>query len=170
MSGVFRNIDPAPPHRQETLAGWREGGGSIYSSEDARHCAVLFICKYFVVLTFVTFRDPKLSSQSVQCPASMFWWHKKTSGRQQIDPTWNCLLPNRMEKVYSIFLCCPPRYTVVVARYLLGLSVYFKIIIFSGSRRIPVCQEAALFSTACIQEVFRLFLLTQPLFSRWVSP
>jgi hypothetical protein len=41
MSGVFRNIDPPPPHRpvsvypppplvrgEDTLAGWREGGGS----------------------------------------------------------------------------------------------------------------------------------------------
>jgi hypothetical protein len=43
MSGVFRNIDPPPPHRpasvyppppplvrgEETLAGWRRGRGSI---------------------------------------------------------------------------------------------------------------------------------------------
>jgi hypothetical protein len=34
MSGVFRNIDPSPPHRpasvwEATLAGWRGGGGSI---------------------------------------------------------------------------------------------------------------------------------------------
>jgi hypothetical protein len=42
MSGVFRNIDPPPPHRpasvylpplvrggEDTLAGWRGGGGSI---------------------------------------------------------------------------------------------------------------------------------------------
>ncbi len=39
MSGVFRNIDPPPPHRpasvyppplvrgEDALAGWREGGG-----------------------------------------------------------------------------------------------------------------------------------------------
>jgi hypothetical protein len=41
MSGVLRNIDPHPPHRpaslctpplvrgEDTLAGWRGGGGSI---------------------------------------------------------------------------------------------------------------------------------------------
>jgi hypothetical protein len=42
MSGVFQNIDPPPPHRpasvyppprmvrgEDTLAGWRGGGGSI---------------------------------------------------------------------------------------------------------------------------------------------
>jgi len=42
MSGVFRNIDPPPPHLlasvyhppafgagEDTLAGWRGGGGSI---------------------------------------------------------------------------------------------------------------------------------------------
>jgi hypothetical protein len=59
MSGVFRNIDSPPPHRpasmypplvrgEDTLAGWREGGG-VNSSEDARHCSVLYLCKYFVV-------------------------------------------------------------------------------------------------------------------------
>jgi hypothetical protein len=37
VSGVFRNIEPPPPHRparplvrgEDTLAGWRGGGGSI---------------------------------------------------------------------------------------------------------------------------------------------
>ncbi len=31
----------------DTLAGWR-GGWGVNSSEDARHCSVLYICKYFV--------------------------------------------------------------------------------------------------------------------------
>jgi hypothetical protein len=63
MSGVFRTIEPhpsppgecdcvppAPPlvRGEDTLAGWR-GGGGVNSSEDARHCSVLYICKYFVV-------------------------------------------------------------------------------------------------------------------------
>ncbi len=34
---------------EDTLAGWREGGGSILnSSADARYCSVLYICRYFV--------------------------------------------------------------------------------------------------------------------------
>jgi hypothetical protein len=51
MSGVFQNIDPAPPHRPASLYPppriWREWG--VNSSEDARHCSVLYICKYFVL-------------------------------------------------------------------------------------------------------------------------
>jgi hypothetical protein len=53
MSGVFRNIDTPPPHRpalrrgEDTFARGR-GGGVFNSSEDARHCSVLYICKYFV--------------------------------------------------------------------------------------------------------------------------
>jgi hypothetical protein len=69
MSGVFRNIDPPPPHHpasvyppplvrgDDTLAAWRgvgesisaggghtrwvERGWGVNSSEDARHCSVL---------------------------------------------------------------------------------------------------------------------------------
>jgi hypothetical protein len=54
LSGVFRNIDPPPPDRpasvwgEDTLAGVERGWG-VNSSEDARHCSVLYICKYFVV-------------------------------------------------------------------------------------------------------------------------
>jgi hypothetical protein len=59
MSGVFRNIDPPPPHRTASVylrlwCGGRthslggEGVGGP-SSEDARHCSVLYLCKYFVV-------------------------------------------------------------------------------------------------------------------------
>jgi hypothetical protein len=48
MSGVFRIIDPPPPHRLASVYPpplVRE----VNSSEDARHCSVLSICKYFVV-------------------------------------------------------------------------------------------------------------------------
>ncbi len=55
MSGVFRNIDLSQPHRPATLAFGAGGGhtreeegGDGNSSEDARHCSVLYICKYFV--------------------------------------------------------------------------------------------------------------------------
>jgi hypothetical protein len=64
-SGVFHNIDPTPPHRpasvyyphppplvwvEDTLAGWR-GGWGVNILEDARHCSVLCICKFFVSIT-----------------------------------------------------------------------------------------------------------------------
>jgi hypothetical protein len=57
MSGVFRNINPPPPHRpasvylpppapmvrgEDTLAGWK-GGSRVNSSEDARHCSALYM-------------------------------------------------------------------------------------------------------------------------------
>jgi hypothetical protein len=62
MSGVFRNIDPSPPHRPASvyphafgagggLTRWVERGWGVNSSEDARHCSVLYICKYFVITT-----------------------------------------------------------------------------------------------------------------------
>jgi hypothetical protein len=62
MAGVFqniKNIDPPPTHRPEsvyppplmrgedTLAGG--GGGGVNILEDAKHCSVLYIRKYFVV-------------------------------------------------------------------------------------------------------------------------
>ncbi len=63
MSGVFQNIDPPPPHRLArctlTARLWcggrtqslgREGVGGQYL-EDARHCYVLYIRKYFVYLS-----------------------------------------------------------------------------------------------------------------------
>jgi hypothetical protein len=56
MSGVFRNIDPPPPHPLASAypppygAGgghtrWVEAGWGVNSSEDGRHCSVLYICK-----------------------------------------------------------------------------------------------------------------------------
>jgi hypothetical protein len=42
MFGVFRTIDPG--HSCLVERGW-----GVNSSEDARHCSVLYICKYFVV-------------------------------------------------------------------------------------------------------------------------
>jgi hypothetical protein len=67
MSGLFQNIDPPPPHRlawrvctpafgagggEDKLGGWRAGGGSIVR-EDARHCSVLYICKYLVLQRYM---------------------------------------------------------------------------------------------------------------------
>ncbi len=59
MSGVFQNIDLPPPHRRASVyppafgAGgghtrWVERGVGVNILEDARHCSVLYICKYFV--------------------------------------------------------------------------------------------------------------------------
>jgi hypothetical protein len=61
MSGVFQNIDPPPPSlpgecvpshhwcggRTHSLGG--EGVG-VNSLEGARHCSVLYLCKYFAAL------------------------------------------------------------------------------------------------------------------------
>jgi hypothetical protein len=52
MSGVFQNIDLLPPLRPARGGGghtrWVERGFAVNSLEDARHCSVLCICKYFV--------------------------------------------------------------------------------------------------------------------------
>jgi hypothetical protein len=55
MSGVFRTFYPPPtptPHRPPLVGRLHSLGGEgvgVNSSEDARHCPVLYICKYFVV-------------------------------------------------------------------------------------------------------------------------
>jgi hypothetical protein len=58
VSGVFQNIDSSPPHRPASAYPRLWCGGRTHSlggeglgannSEDARHCSVLYICKYFV--------------------------------------------------------------------------------------------------------------------------
>jgi hypothetical protein len=71
MPGVFRNIDPPPPHRTASVyppafgAGgghtrWVEGGGGVNSLEDARHCSVLYICKYFVLYSILVHEPGEL--------------------------------------------------------------------------------------------------------------
>jgi hypothetical protein len=60
VSGVFRNIDPPTPSPPGECVPPAFGAGGmthslvdrgwgVNSSEDARHCSVLYICKYFVV-------------------------------------------------------------------------------------------------------------------------
>jgi hypothetical protein len=62
MSGVFQNIDPPPPHRpasvyplpafgagEDTLAGWRGGGGSIVRKTPDTALYSTYICKHFVI-------------------------------------------------------------------------------------------------------------------------
>jgi hypothetical protein len=52
MSGVFQNIDPPPRlwcgGRTHSLGG-KGVGGQYFGRRHARHCSVLYICKYFVV-------------------------------------------------------------------------------------------------------------------------
>jgi hypothetical protein len=61
MSDVFRNIEPPPPDRPSVgPSAFGAGGGhtrwverrgwGVNSLEDARHCSVLYIWKYFVVV------------------------------------------------------------------------------------------------------------------------
>ncbi len=51
MSGVLRNINPPTPYLWcgGGHTRWVERGWGVNSSEDARHCYVLYICKCFVV-------------------------------------------------------------------------------------------------------------------------
>jgi hypothetical protein len=45
---------PPPPlvRGKDTLSGWR--GVGVNSSDEARHCSVLYICKYFVAMASKT--------------------------------------------------------------------------------------------------------------------
>jgi hypothetical protein len=64
MSGVFRNIDPPPPHRpasvylpplvsgEDTLAGCRGGGGPIVQKTPDTALDSIHIFKYFVLFIF----------------------------------------------------------------------------------------------------------------------
>jgi hypothetical protein len=55
MSGVFKNIDLPPTHRPASVYGGTRthslGGEGVVGHylEDARHCSVLYIRKYFVI-------------------------------------------------------------------------------------------------------------------------
>jgi hypothetical protein len=64
MSGVFQTIDPPPPHRpasvyplpafgagEDTLAGWRGGGGSIVQKTPTTALYSTYVCKYLVIAT-----------------------------------------------------------------------------------------------------------------------
>jgi hypothetical protein len=66
MYGVFRNIGPPSPHRSASVyplafgargghTRWVERGWGVNISEDARHCSVLYIYKYFVISS-ITFK------------------------------------------------------------------------------------------------------------------
>jgi hypothetical protein len=62
MAGVFRNTDPPPPQRpasvcptafgagEDTLAGWRGGGGLIVRKSLDTALYFTSVCKYFVTL------------------------------------------------------------------------------------------------------------------------
>jgi hypothetical protein len=55
MSGVFRNKDPPPPHSPASVGGRAhslggEGVGGSIVRKTPRHCSVLYICKYFVII------------------------------------------------------------------------------------------------------------------------
>ncbi len=72
LSGVFQNIDPPPPHRpasvsppplmrgEDTLAGWRGGGVSIFWKMPDTALSVLYIRKYFVIvmLSLLSTKNP----------------------------------------------------------------------------------------------------------------
>jgi hypothetical protein len=58
MSGIFQNIDPSPPagvypppllQGEDTLAGWRWGGGSIFWKTPDTDLYSTYVSKYFVL-------------------------------------------------------------------------------------------------------------------------
>jgi hypothetical protein len=69
---------PPPPlvRGEDTLAGWR-GGVVVNILEDARHCSVLYICKYYVDKSV---RLPVLQQSCVQSQ------HPPTPKNQTIPP------------------------------------------------------------------------------------
>ncbi len=80
MSGVFQKINPPPPHRPASVyppafgAGgantrWAERGWGVNTLADARHCSVLYICKYFVALASVYLRRPP-------CEEPWYYWRR----------------------------------------------------------------------------------------------
>jgi hypothetical protein len=76
MSGVFRNINP-PPHHLWCGGGhtrWVEREWGVNSSEDARHCYVIYMCRYFVVppQRINNFYKPTLLSAFLQFTDSSF--------------------------------------------------------------------------------------------------
>ncbi len=63
MAGVFQNIDPPPPSTPGECvppafgAGgghtrWVERGWGVNILEDVRHSSALYVCTYFVYITF----------------------------------------------------------------------------------------------------------------------
>ncbi len=79
MSSVFRNIDPPPPYprlvctppplvrEEDTLAEWRGGAGSTVR-KDARHCSVLYICKYFTLCLPLCFQRKTVRRTGTRVP------------------------------------------------------------------------------------------------------
>jgi hypothetical protein len=85
MSGVFRNIDHPPPHPLASVYPPAFGAGGGHTrwvergvEEDARHCSVLYICKYFVGNPHAGGKD----GESPQSPAT-----GSSSGSQTTTPS-----------------------------------------------------------------------------------
>ncbi len=91
MSGVFRNIDPPPTHPPTSVyshafgAGggptrWVERGWGVNSSEDARHCSLLYISKYVlcelnnsIIFFQEAFPDCRLLCSTLSFSSILFW-------------------------------------------------------------------------------------------------
>ncbi len=72
MSGVFQNIDPPHPHPLARVypllwCGGVERGWGVKSSEDARHCSVLYV-QYVSTLWSVSF----ILSFTIYCPDTSY--------------------------------------------------------------------------------------------------
>jgi hypothetical protein len=90
MSGVFRKLTPLPSPLTDRRvrvppafgAGgghnrWMERGWGVNSSEDARHCSVLYICKYFLLQRYswneVFLHSNKYNTEQFECQSRLVW-------------------------------------------------------------------------------------------------
>jgi hypothetical protein len=84
MSGVFRNIDPSPPGECLPPPAFGAEGGhtpwvdrrwGVNSLEDARHCSVLYICKYLCFKNYRGISGEEGPQSDIKLPRSPFPGH-----------------------------------------------------------------------------------------------
>jgi hypothetical protein len=111
MSGVFQNIAPPTPSPPGECgcggagggqARWVKRGWGVNILEDARHCSVLYICKYFVGEVYSPQCRVLLVLYSCNCPQDQPFWDNER-GHWCLLPHW-AELPGRAG-VSDIHLC-----------------------------------------------------------------
>ncbi len=82
------SVDLPPPHRPASVVypplafgaegghtRWVERGWGVNSSEDARHCSVLYLSKYFVATAFVYFTNKVHKYKHITHPSTVMLLH-----------------------------------------------------------------------------------------------